>query len=450
VNLNRFPLAPVPEIARNLGFVVPADFKFDGTADGAVGYSMPESSPRMDGAMTLGNTTLIVAGAPPLHLPGAELKFSGSTIKLAAARITNENHEIAAIEASWDIEEHALDVALSSDGMAIASLRRQISVAGIPLLAQATSGTWKGALRYSNQTPGWTGEVNLQDTDIPFEAFAEPLHVISADATIDGAGLALKRVNLSVGGVEAQGEYRYDTLAARPHKFRITIPDASGPALEKLLMPALRRGNFLTYAFNFGRVPEPDWLRNMRADGTIQAGALSIAGARFSGLRARMIWDGMDVQFAGLESQFGDAAFTGAATVHLAGRQPAYEIEGKLSGVPWRSGTISAEGKLSTSGTGTALFANMRATGSFEGREIDLSALDAYDLLTGSFEWAWDARNPKLRLTQLVMKTGADTYLGSAEMEDNGQLVLKISDGTKHIQAAGAILRGDLLKPVTP
>ncbi len=37
VNLNHFPLAPVPEIARNLGFAVPADFKFDGTADGAVG-----------------------------------------------------------------------------------------------------------------------------------------------------------------------------------------------------------------------------------------------------------------------------------------------------------------------------------------------------------------------------------------------------------------------------
>jgi hypothetical protein len=68
--------------------------------------------------------------------------------------------------------------------------------------------------------------------------------------------------------------------------------------------------------------------------------------------------------------------------------------------------------------------------------------------VTGTFDWAWDARNPKLRLPQLVMKTGADTYLGSAEMEDNGQLVLKVSDGTKHIQAAGAILRGDALKPI--
>ena len=48
------------------------------------------------------------------------------------------------------------------------------------------------------------------------------------------------------------------------------------------------------------------------------------------------------------------------------------------------------------------------------------------------------------------MKTGDATYLGSAETQDNGQLVLKISDGTRNIQAAGALLRGDALKPVVP
>ena len=207
-------------------------------------------------------------------------------------------------------------------------------------------------------------------------------------------------------------------------------------------MPALRRGNFLTYAFNFGRVPEPDWMRNMRADGTIQAGALDLGGGQFTKVRARVIWEGTNVELTGIQSQFGEAAFTGGVTIHLAGRQPAYEVEGKLTGMPWRSGTINAEGMLATSGTGTDLLANMRAHGSFEGKEIDLAALDAYDSVTGSFEWAWDARNPKLQLNQLVMKSGADTYLGTAEMEDNGQLVIKVSDGIRRIQAAGAILRG--------
>lgn len=452
-NLNRFPLAPIPEIARNLGFVIPADFKFGGTADGAVSYSVPEGSPRMDGALSLANATLIAAGAPPLHLPNAELNFSGSSIRLEATEIRNDNNEAAAIQGDWDIASQKFNTELSSDGMAIASLRRQISVAGIPLLSQATSGTWKGDLRYSRapgESGGWSGEINLADADIPLEAFAAPVHVISADATIDGAALAMKRVDVVVGDVSAQCEYRYDPTAARPHKFRIAVASASGPALEKLLMPTLHRGNFLTYAFNFGRAPAPDWLREMRADGTIQTGALDFGGGQFTKVRARMMWEGTKIEFTGLQGLFGDAAFAGGATVRLAGRQPAYEVKGKLTGLPWRSGTIDAEGKLSTSGTGLDLLANMRAQGTFEGKDLYLASLDWYDSVAGSFDWAWDARNPKLKLTQLVMKSGANTFSGTAEMGDNGQLVLNVTDGTRRIQASGAILKGDALKPVAP
>jgi len=48
-----------------------------------------------------------------------------------------------------------------------------------------------------------------------------------------------------------------------------------------------------------------------------------------------------------------------------------------------------------------------------------------------------------------VMTSDGDTYLGSAETLDNGQLMLRVSDGTKQILASGALLRGDPLKPVT-
>ena len=156
-----------------------------------------------------------------------------------------------------------------------------------------------------------------------------------------------------------------------PHKFRITVPQASGAELEKLLMPTLRRGNLLTYAFNFGRAPEPDWLHNMKADGTIQAAEFDIEGGKFTKLRARVLWDGTDVQLSGLETQFGDAALKGAAKIHLAGRQPRYEVSGKATGFAWHGGTIGADGKLTTSGTGTELLGNMRAQGSFDGRDLD-------------------------------------------------------------------------------
>ena len=259
----------------------------------------------------------------------------------------------------------------------------------------------------------------------------------SADATIDGAGLSLKHVDLSIGGIAAQADYRYDALAPRPHKFRITVPEASGPVLEKLLMPTLRRGNFLTYAFNFGRVPQPDWLRNMRADGTIEASQLDLGGGHFSNLRARVIWNGMNVRLTGLEGHFGDGAFEGVAAIHLAGRQPAYEVQGKLSGLAWRGGTVGADGTVSTSGTGTALLTNMRAQGSFDGRNIEsndivLAGPSVYDSVTGTFEWNF----PRLRLPQLVMKSGADIFQGSGEMGEGGQLLVKVNDGAKHTQVA--------------
>ena len=80
---------------------------------------------------------------------------------------------------------------------------------------------------------------------------------------------------------------------------------------------------------------------------------------------------------------------------------------------------------------------NIRAQGSFDGRNVESrdttpSAAEVYDSVSGTFEWA----SPRLRLPQVVMKSGADTYVGSAELEDNGQFTVKVSDGTKHTQVA--------------
>ena len=115
----------------------------------------------------------------------------------------------------------------------------------------------------------------------------------------------------------------------------------------------------------------------------IQAGPLDLAGGRFTKLRARVIWEGTDVRFTGLETQFGEAAVQGSGDDSSRGAAARLRGAGKLTGLPWRSGTLSADGTLSTSGTGTALLGNMRAQGSFDGREIDLAAPDTYDSVTG-------------------------------------------------------------------
>ena len=132
------------------------------------------------------------------------------------------------------------------------------------------------------------------------------------------------------------------------------------------------------------------------------------------------------------------------ATIHLAGQATGLRGEGKLAGLPWRSGTIDAEGTLATSGTGTALL-GQHAGSRFVRRQGNRSGCAGL-VRIGDRDRSNGRGTREIRscsLPQLVMKTGADTYLGSAEMEDNGQLVIKVSDGTRHIQAAGAILRGE-------
>ena len=266
--------------------------------------------------------------------------------------------------------------------------------------------------------------------------------MISADVTLNAADIAMRHLNLSIGDIRAQGEYRYQAASARPHRFQVTVPDVDADAIEKVFMPALRRGNLLTYAFNFGRMPEPDWLRNMRADGTFQIGALRLNDIVFSQVRTRLIWDGSQIRLSGLKSQYEDATFDGSGSIDLRQRQPEYRLSGKISGVQWRSGTVNAEGTLTTSGIATELLSNLRAEGSFHGTAIDLTPLDNYDSVDGCFEWIWDARNPRLRLTQLSMMTGGETFLGSGETQSDGQLLLQLSDGTRQIQASGALLRG--------
>ena len=449
---SQLPMAPLVAIARNLGWGIPNDMNFDGMAEGVVGYSMPEGAPRMDGDLRIANSTLSVSGTPPLRCADADLRFSGAAITLAPTIVTNEQNESAMLDGSADVAEGPLRASLASEGMSFASLRRQISVAAAPLLSQATDGTWSGNLRYSNNrssgTGPWSGDLHLQDATVAFEAFSLPLHVKSADASIDGASISLRRVNVSAGDVEAQGEYRYDAGAVHPHRFRFTAAAVNGGSIERLLMPALHRGNFFNYAFNFGRVPEPDWLRSMHADGTLQIASLNLGPAELDNLRLRVVWDGAAVRLSAVHGQSGEAEFDGAVAVDLAQRQPQYQIDGKLQAIPWHSGLIDAQGTVNTSGTGADLLANLRAKGAFHGRDVDLAPLDTYDLIDGAFEWSWDARNPRLKLTQLIMKSGGNTYQGNAETMDNGQLMLRVSDGTKQIQASGALLRGDPLKPV--
>jgi hypothetical protein len=433
--VNQLPVAPFVGIARNLGFDIPPDLKFEGAAQGSVAYSEPDSAARMEGHISIQNSVLTVADAPPVRLSDAELQFTGSTVAMAPVTLTNDAKEVTTVSGSFDAAARNLQMTLSSDGMAVPSLRKQLAVAHVPLLGLATSGSWNGKLTYSSAPDaGWEGEIHLKDADLSFEAFSQPLHLSAVDATLNSDGLATKRLAFTIGGIEGQGEYRYEIGEARPHRFKLNLGEVDASMLEKLLMPALHRGNFLNYAFKFGRVPEPGWMHSMHADGTLQVASLDLAGESFTKVKTRVQWDGDEVQLSGLQGNLKDALFAGTARANLSQREPAYEFAGKVLGYAWKSGVIEAEGTVSTRGTSGDLLSNLKAEGKFKGRNLGLKPLPV-DRVEGLFGLSFNGRAPKVKLSELLMPVGPAVFRGTAETRNDGKLILSATDGAKKIDA---------------
>ena len=445
VLLADMPLGPLGPLARNMGVDLPEDLAVEGSARGAFGFSVQSGVPQMNGAVRITGAMLSARNTPPLHVAQADVRFSGSTIELAPFVAVSADNENARARASYDFSERGLRVALASEGMSIAAVRKAIAVAQVPVLMEATAGTWSGDVAYGQG--GWTGDLRLKDVDVPFEAFSAPLHVASAEALLVGRSMTIRKLVVQVGEVEAQGEYRYEDGSASPHKFRLILAQANAEVLERLLQPTLRRGNLLNYAFTFGRVPQPDWLRDMHAAGSVQINTLDLGGTVWSRVRANVEWNAMQVRLTGLEGQTSAATLKGEARIDLAQRQPQYEVTGALAGFGWREGTLSAEGKLTASGEGKELLVSLRGQGTFRGNSIELEPLDRYRTMEGEFELTGSARGPKLSISELKLESDKGTLTGGAEMQDNGMVVLKVTDGARQVVASGALLRGEPLKP---
>ena len=172
--------------------VIPADFRFDGTADGAVGYSIPEGSPAH--GRRAERFQLDADRSGRAAAPSAERRacvFPAVSIKLEAAEIRNDSNETAAIQGDWDIESQKVRCRAferrHGDRLAAPADFGGGDTAAEPCDFGHMEG--RSALHRRRMKLGVVGEINLADADIPLEAFAAPVHLVSADATIDGAGL---------------------------------------------------------------------------------------------------------------------------------------------------------------------------------------------------------------------------------------------------------------------
>ena len=181
--------------------------------------------------------------------------------------------------------------------------------------------------------------------------------------------------------------------------------------------------------------------RERNLDGTVQIDDLLLAGAHLENFRARVLWDVARVQLEGIQAGLDRGMVTGKLDVNLRGSRPNYKLTSKVKGMTWQSGKVDADSRLETFGTGMQLLTNATAEGSFSGAAIDLGSLPPLRSVAGVYSFSWWQAGPRLRLTGLNLRTEDETYTGRGATQDDGRLVILLTNGAKEMRMSGTLAK---------
>jgi hypothetical protein len=439
VNWNHFPVAPIMELARHMGAQFPAKLQLTGTMDGAIGYA---GSGSLQGALGFHDTALGIPDSPPVRFEQAHIILENGHARLSPALVRGGEHDEARIEADYALDTQVLDLAISTDAMKVQSLRAQVALAAVPCLEQIASGEWSGELRY-HRTPAeaaWSGRLVLTDAAIAIPGLAHTVQLNSAHVQIDGARVVLDRIDAEAGKLAFTGDYRYEPGVARPHRLRVRAESWDAADLEAELMPTLRRNTNLI-ARALGRPMVTDWLRQRNLDATVQVDDFLLAGTHLENFRTRVLWDVARVQLEGIQAHLDRALLTGRLDVNLRGSRPNYRLTSKIKGMSWQSGRVDVDSALETFGTGMQLLTNATAEGSFSGGAIELGTLPPLRSVAGTYSFSWWQAGPRLRLTGLNLRTEDETFTGRGATQDDGRLVILLTNGAKEMRMSGTLAK---------
>ncbi|HLH37642.1 MAG TPA: AsmA family protein [Bryobacteraceae bacterium] len=437
-SLEKFPLASLLSIARQMGAALPEKLKAEGSASGEVRYAEAYG---VSGRIDIQNAALAltdVPGAGRLLAESASLAISNGAVSLASTPVQIGDNESAEIEGDF-APSTGLDLRIATRGLSVADLR-SFGLSSIPLLEQTPQGSWRGFARY-RWTPGsageWSGEYELQNARIAVDGLADPLRIQTAAVVSSGPRLAISRMRARAGSIAFTGEYHWDPAAIRPHKFKLDIPSATAAEIERLLAPALiRERGFLARTLRLGPAPAPEWLESRRADGTISVEDLAFGETHASISGARLLWDGAQARLARLAGQIGEARVNGELAIDLSGRAPHYRFVGKLDGVAYKGGELNLEGSLEAAGAGADLLHSAQGEAHFKGAGIAFSPEAEFRKASGCLELLGGLR---WKISDLEVVQGAETLTGSGVAQPDGRVVLDLTVRGRQIRYTSAL-----------
>jgi len=438
-DLTEAPVASAVDAARKLGAPLPEKLTAAGFLNGSVRYGNTDG---LGGNVELRDVVMGLPDASPLKAATATVFLKKDTVLVGPVTVAlGEAKESAEVEATYQSGDGGgLEVKLSTRRMNLADMRAY-GFADVPMLVRATGGTWRGSLKYARpmdvsagahareaaSLPMWSGEFEVQNTQVPVDGLADPVRLLTAAVSVKPEGVAVTRIKAKAGAVSFSGDYRWDAEAAKAASFRIRVEEADAKEVERLFRPTLsREGGLFARTLGLGASDAvPEWLAKRKAEGTLALQSLTAADTQLSGT-ARLTWNGPSVTFSGVDAKMGDAALGGELRIDLSGRAPAYAFAGKLEDLPYKGGKLDFNGKFDAAGTGLALVSSIKANGTVRGRSLALSPDSEYRRGSGRFALSMTPAGPLWKLSGLELSQGSDTFAGDGVVQADGKLALDL------------------------
>ena len=241
------------------------------------------------------------------------------------------------------------------------------------MMDRVKGGSWNGALRYTapaGSPAAWSGDFQLQSTQLAVEGLAEPVRLINAAVSVIPERVTLTRMRGSAGEVDFSGDCQWDTDGIKPPSLRIRVEDGDVGEVARCCNPppcakeVCSRGR--SASARARRLPA--WLAKRRAEGTLTVKSLTVAGATLSAA-ARLGVTGPSITLSGIRGKLADTSLAATWRWTLPGASPLMYLR-KIGRYRYRGrrDSIRRYASRRLPGSGLALLASVHAGGVLLGR----------------------------------------------------------------------------------
>ncbi len=297
-----------------------------------------------------------------------------------------------------------------------------------PVFDSMSDGRVTGALLYDceeRHEPVWSGRLQFADATFQTAGMAVPLTKAEGRVSFAGSNLDIPRISAHLQQHTLKASYHYNPAAKHTERLRIEMAAADLGELQTVLSPSLQVQSWLARLGVLSRTI-PAWLADRNLEAELDIRQFSAGDTALGSLTSQVLWQGTNLHFPSIKLIMPSGSLEAKGTATLASYRPHFTFVANLHNYPWRGGLLSADADVETSGIGEEGLRNLRASGLFNGTNMQLAPEGSFSEISGLFRFSYKEGWPDLTFTKIQASDGESDWSGAGAADSDGRLVVDL------------------------